>query len=254
MTEAPDTDAAPEAPPERRTLRWLLGGQIVLAFLLIGVDLAPSLPGFMSPSDAPELTQPTRPGDQTRRYRPNDPAQPGPGVNPDMPRRLLAEVFTLDDRPALRLRGAITPGDGARLIPEIRTAAPEIVTFDSPGGSVSDALALGRALRDDGIETRLEAGTVCLSACPYAFAGGILRAVDDGARLGVHQHSFGETTVLPAFLATEDIQRGQAKVLAHLDAMGIDLRIMGPAMATPADEIYILTPDELSEWNVITAP
>lgn len=251
MTEAPDT---PEAPPERRTLRWLLGGQIVLAVLLIGVDLAPSLPGLVSPSSAPELTQPTRPGDQTRRYRPDAPTQPGPGVNPDMPRRLLAEAFTLDDRPALRLRGAISPGDGARIIDEIRAAAPQIVTFDSPGGSVSDALDLGRALRADGIETRLEAGTVCLSACPYAFAGGTVRAVDEDARLGVHQHSFGETTVLPAFLATEDIQRGQAEVLAHLDEMGIDLRIMGPAMATPADEIYILTPAELSDWTVITPP
>lgn len=95
-------------------------------------------------------------------------------------------------------------------------------------------------------------GAVCLSACPYAFVGGVARTVSDGGRLGVHQHSFGKSTVLPAFLATEDIQRGQAEVLAHLDAMGIDLRIMGPAMATPADEIYVLTPEELVDWSVVT--
>jgi hypothetical protein len=70
--------------------------------------------------------------------------------------------------------------------------------------------------------------------------------------LGVHQHSFGEATMLPTFLAAEDIQRGQAEVLEHLVAMGVDLRIMGPALATPADEIYILTQAELTDWAVVT--
>ena len=84
------------------------------------------------------------------------------------------------------------------------------------------------------------------------FVGGVDRTVGADARLGVHQHSFGESTMLPAFLATQDIQSGQAKVLAHLDDMGIDLRIMGPALATPANEIYILTTTELADWNVVT--
>ncbi|WP_179379361.1 COG3904 family protein [Jannaschia marina] len=244
------TPETPDASPERRTLRWLLGGQIVLAVLLIGIDLAPGLPGLVSPSSAPELDAPTRPGDQTRRYRPTAPSNPGPGVSSDMPRRLVAEITEA----GLRLRGAIAPGDGARIVTELRAAAPGTVTLDSPGGSVSDALEIGRFLRDADVTTRIEDGAVCLSACPYAFAGGTTREVAEGGRLGVHQHSFGESTVLPAFLATEDIQRGQAEVLAHLDAMGIDLRIMGPAMATPANEIYILTPQELSDWNVVTAP
>ena len=77
--------------------------------------------------------------------------------------------------------------------------------------------------------------------------------IADSAQLGVHQHSFGESPILPAFLAVEDIQRGQADVLGHLAEMGIDLRIMGPAMATPADEIYVLSPDELADWNVVTS-
>ncbi|WP_299962089.1 hypothetical protein [uncultured Roseobacter sp.] len=235
-----------------RVLRWLLGAQIVLALGLIIIDIGPSIPRLLNPSSQPELDQPTRPGDQTRRYRPRDPANPGPGVSPDMPRRLVAERAEIDGAPGLRLRGAITPGDGARIVEELRAASAQIVTLDSPGGSVSDALEIGRVLREMEVQTRLEAAAVCLSACPYVFVGGSARAVAGDARLGVHQHSFGTSTVLPAFLAVEDIQRGQAEVLAHFDAMGVDLRIMGPALGTPADEIYILTAEELTEWNVVT--
>lgn len=248
MSELPESGA----PPERRTLRWLLGGQIFLAVALIVIDLAPSVPRLLSPSTAPGLDRPTRPGDQTRQYRPRRPASPVPGLDPDMPRRLLAEGVELDGRAGLRLRGGISAGDGARIVDELAAAAPEVVLLDSQGGSVSDALEIGRTMRALGVEARLEDGAVCMSACPYMFAGGVVRQVAEGARLGVHQHSFGESSMLPAFLAVEDVQRGQAEVLAHLDAMGIDLGIMGPAMATPADEIYILTAEELLDWDVVT--
>lgn len=244
------TDAS-KASPERRTLRWLLAGQVIVAIVLIGIDLAPSLPGLVSPSSAPELDAPTRPGDQTRRYRPSDPSRPGPGVDPNMPRRLMSERVTVADVTTMRLRGAISPGDGARISEALRTAPPDRVTLDSPGGSVSDALDIGRTLRDLDITTVVEDGAVCLSACPYAFVGGTGRTVAEDGRIGVHQHSFGESTVLPAFLATEDIQRGQGEVLEHLDAMGVDLRIMGPALATPPDEIYVLSVEELEDWRVV---
>ncbi len=232
--------------------RWLLGCQIGLAVMLVALDLGPALPRMLSPVSVPELDQPTRPGDQTRHYRPDRPANPGPGIDRDMPRRLVAEETTLDGRQALLLRGAISPGDGERIIADLRRLKPGTVLLDSSGGSVADALEIGRAVREAGAETRLAEAAVCLSACPYIFAGGTGRRVADTARLGVHQHRFGESDILPAFLAVEDIQRGQARVLEHLDTMGIDLRIMGPAMATPADEIYILTAEELAEWNVVT--
>ena len=235
-----------------RVMKWMLGAQIALAGLLIILDLGPTLPGLLAPSQAPELDQPTGPGDQTRHYRPNRPAMPGPGVNPDMPRRLVTESVDIDETNATRIMGAIAPGDGQRIAEELRRTRPILVLLDSPGGSVADALTVGRALREIEAETRLDDEAVCLSACPYMFVGGVERAVSETARLGVHQHSFGESTILPAFLAVEDIQRGQAGVLRHLSEMGIDLRIMGPAMATSADEIYILTADELRAWNVVT--
>lgn len=248
MSEASD----PNPGRVLRVMKWLLGAQLGLAALLILFDLGPSLPRLLAPSSAPALDRPIGPNDQTRFYRLNRPANPGPGIDPDMPRRLLVETTDLDGVAAMRLRGAIAPGDGDRVAEELRTNAPALVLLDSPGGSVMDALALGRVIRDLGADTRLEGSAVCMSACPYMFAAGTDRKVDEAARLGVHQHSFGESSILPAFLAVEDIQRGQAEVLSYLDDMGVDLRIMGPAMATPAVEIYILSEDELRDWNVVT--
>lgn len=251
VEQASEADAQPQS-SERRTLRWLLGGQVVLAVLLIVIDLGPTLPTlFAGRSNAPDITQPVVPGDQRRLYNPTAPSAPSVEVEGDMPRRLTALPVTEGDFVGLSLRGAILPGDGARIVADLRTAPPAFVTLDSPGGSVSDALEIGRAIRDLGADTRLDGQAICFSACPYIFVGGTGRMMSDAASLGVHQHSFGQSTIVPAFLAAEDIQRGQAEVLEHLVAMGVDLRIMGPALATPADEIYILTPAELVEWKVV---
>ena len=234
--------------PPLRALRWLMGVQVGIAGILVVGDLGPTLPDLLRRSDAPRLDAPVAPGDQTRRYSPSRPAQPGPGIDPDMPRRLTASL----QGDTLLLRGAIARGDAERILPEIADAQVRTASLDSPGGSVSDALAIGAAIREAELDTTLADGAVCLSACPYAFAGGVGRTVHEGAAFGVHQHSFDASTILPAALAATDIQRGQARVLRHLDEMGIDLRMMGPAMETPADEIYVLIRDELEEWRVVT--
>ena len=236
------------AAPPLRAMRWILGAQVAIAGILIAGDLLPATPDLLRGSDAPQLDTPVAPGDQTRRYRPSRPSQPGPGIDPDMPRRLTASR----EGDALLLRGAITVGDAERVIPEFGNLDLATVILDSPGGSVSDAIAIGAAIRRAELDTVLNPAAVCLSACPYAFAGGVTRTIHDDATFGVHQHSFDASAILPAALAASDIQKGQAQVLRHLDAMGVDLRLMGPAMETPAEEIYVLVREELEKWRVVT--
>lgn len=91
---------------------------------------------------------------------------------------------------------------------------------------------------------------MCLSDCPYMFAAGIGRWLDDPVRLGVHQHSFRQSFLQPAFLPVEDIQKGQAEVLERLDDFGVGPRIRGSAMTIPANEVNALAPDELQDWIV----
>ncbi|MEJ6398610.1 hypothetical protein [Yoonia sp. 208BN28-4] len=256
---------APPRPPfwtAARMLKAVLLVQFGFAAVLFGGDMARVLPQLASPSNAPALTEPLRPGDQTRRY---DPArvptrEASPNSRPlpatgDMPSRLLFEATNWDGQRALVVTGAIAGGDADRFAEYIATREdPEIVFLNSPGGSVGDALAIGRQLRAIDAATAMSESDVCLSACPYILAAGITRTIPEGAWVGVHQHFFGENVALPAFLAVEDIQRGQGDVMTYLNDMGIDPLVMQHALITPPDEIYILTQDELVAYDFLPAP
>jgi hypothetical protein len=243
-----------------RAIRWMLGVQIVLAGLLAAGGLLQITPQLLPRTQsAPDLRTPIDPGDQVRRYSPHlDPADApsGPGFpgRGAVPARLSWESRSLDGTPALFLTGQIQTGDAARFLAHLDglDAPPATVTLHSPGGSVADALEIGRRLRADGIATRMQPGAACFSACPYILAGGIERRVSRTAMVGVHQHYFGQSTILPAFLAVKDIQRGQADVMAYLDEMGIDLRLMERAMKTAPEDIYILVEDELTSLGIAT--
>jgi hypothetical protein len=238
----------------RGAIRGILWLQVVLALLLIAGDGIGRLPALLSPSAAPPVSDPVSPGDQTRRYAPRELPERRPGLPfavPDaMPTRLAFEA----DGDTLRLTGEIAPGDADRFAEHLAglQAAPARIAFLSPGGSVTDALAIGRAIRAAGLATAVEQGATCFSACPYMLAGGVERQVHREARVGVHQHYFGKNVVLPAFVAVGDIQRGQAEVMGFLDDMGVSPLLMRPAMATPPEEIYVLLPAELTDYALAT--
>lgn len=235
--------------PIARTLMGVLIFQLGIGGLLVLGDMQ----GLRLPSfgpNAPRLTEPVRPGDQRRTFRPDrDRPVTQPARDPgELPNRL---VLTQNSGTTYRLEGEISDGDAGRLTDLITQAEPrpDTLILQSPGGSVADALALGRVIRREGITTQMLAGEFCYSACPYLLAAGIKRDIDEDASVGVHQHYFGENTFLPAAFAVEDIQRGQAEVMTYLDEMGIDPLVMQHALSTPPDQIYVLLPDELRTYG-----
>ncbi|MCX7566415.1 hypothetical protein OS189_08680 [Sulfitobacter sp. F26169L] len=238
----------PKRNPIGRVLVGVLAFQLLLAALLFVGDLQNgfSLPR-MGPK-APALTEPVRPGDQTRRFSPK---RAVPGSDTPLPERLTLTVVS--GGAAVLLEGAIENGDAVRISKQIEDLreAPDRVILNSPGGSVQDALELGRALRLAGLETEMRSGDICYSACPYLLAAGVTRTVPNDAFVGVHQHYFGKSTILPAFAAVEDIQRGQGQVMRYLDQMGIDPLVMQHALVTPPNEIYVLLPEELERYRFI---
>lgn len=249
MSDAPETNRFRPA----RVLRGLFIAQLGIGALLVAADLSVGLPQlFNGGTRAPSLTQPVAPGDQTRRYRPSDvPTTPYDGPAPRaMPKRLTFEI--IDE--TLRLTGAIKGGDSERFATYLQENGdlPKTVSLHSPGGSVRDALAIGRMVRGRNFDTQIVADAVCFSACPYVFMGGVSREVAEDGALGVHQHYFEEDTILPAWLAVSDIQRGQAEVMVFLDEMGIDPMVMQHALATPPDAIYVLLPEQLTTYDVVT--
>lgn len=238
----------------RTVMLAVLGLQLGIGGLLVLGDMRNSsfaLPKFSPP--APRLSAPIEPGDQRRLFEVQDnrpavrPAR-DPGVLPD--RLTLSHVADGE----WRLEGAIAEGDADRIIALLDKADPKVeaLILQSPGGSVKDALKLGRSIREKALSIRMLSGEYCFSACPYLLAGGETRDISEDASVGVHQHYFGQNTILPAFLAVETIQNGQGQVMAYLEEMGIDLAVMKHALTTPKDEIYVLLPDQLIEYGFVT--
>lgn len=244
-----------------RVLQAMLALQIGLAGLIVFGDFQRIAPGLWNGLDrAPPAEVPVRPGDQTRRFSPRDLPQEQP-AGPEFPRsdqvpaRLSFTATRIGEvENAVLLEGSIAPGDGERFADYLasRDSAPALIALHSPGGSVGDALAIGRTIREAGWDTVMQPGAACFSACPYILASGVARQVSRRAMVGVHQHYFGENTLLPAFVAVESIQRGQGEVLDYLDEMGIDLRLMSKALITPPDNIYILVEEELTDFAMAT--
>ncbi|WP_101339975.1 hypothetical protein [Cereibacter azotoformans] len=236
----------PAAP--RRAIWAMLILQVAIGAALIGMDLARPAP----PSPADLFAPATVP--QMRPYRPD--VRPAPGTDGPQMRPMPARLEFAHEEGRVAVTGQIAQGDAARFARFLEEQAlrPDTIALDSSGGVVAEALLIGRQIRALGAATEVGGGGVCLSACPYLLAGGDPRRVRPGGLVGVHQHYFGENSLLPAFLAVEDVQRGQAEVMRYLDRMGIDPRLMMHGMETPAREIYILDAERMEELRLVTEP
>lgn len=237
--------------------------QASIAVFLIVADiedrwrLAPSFDGV-------ETTTPVAPGDQIRRYNPTRPTPdfarpelpPGIDLPADLPLRL---TFTLLQDAALGtlliMNGAIEMGDAGRLDAYLAGlyALPDAIAINSPGGIVDEALAIGRLLRANELDTHILQGMGCFSSCPYVLAGGVERHVSLLGAVGLHQHYFETPGYMPVYFAVEDIQRNQGATMSYLIEMGVDPGIMIHSLLTPPDDIYVLIESELLESRIATA-
>jgi len=112
------------------------------------------------------------------------------------------------------------------------------VVLRSPGGSVQDALAMGRLIREKQFATEVEAGRYCASSCPLVFAGGAagkLVCAYIGARIG---------TVATVWLTETVTMVGIVALLPlPLEAALVLLPLVGIALNGTSSVLYGSVPD-----------
>src|SRR6266849_9226259 len=178
--------------PGEAILRWIFRVAVTVTIAALAVDLA-GMNGWGAhpdpaatpaeirdlPSILPSILAPLLPGGDKRLL----PLPPPEGA------MAKPMTFELVSGGKLMATGTITPGISESFAAEISRRGDYIktVVLNSPGGSVADALIMGRLIRERKFATEVEAGKYCASSCPLMFAGGIERRAGDRATIGVHQ-------------------------------------------------------------------
>lgn len=160
----------------------------------------------------------------------------------------------------LTLTGSIDPGSAGRFADEIaaRGEYVSVVLLDSPGGSVDDALTMGRLIRQRGLSTKVANGGLCASSCPIIFASGTERLAGRDAAIGVHQIYAAALSATPvdalsvAGVAMADAQSVTADITRHLSLSGVDPALWLHALETPPDQLYYFTPAEMDALRLVT--
>jgi hypothetical protein len=251
-------DSADEA-----ALRWIFRSALAVTVTVLALDVASmqgwtgspdptaapaetGSPALNLPSLVPSILAPLLPGGDKRLM---------PLPQPD---GVLARPMTFDlvSGGKLMATGTITAGTSESFAAEVSKHGDYIrtVVLNSPGGSVTDAMAMGRLIRERKLATEVEAGKYCASSCPLMFAGGVERRAGNKAAIGVHQVAVSATPALgPPRDEMSIAQNISARCQRYLGDMGINLQVWVHAMETPHDRLFVFKPDELKSLNIVTA-
>jgi len=243
--------------PDETVLRWLYRAVLVATVVVIALDYADlAQQTTESASAAPSTEQP-------------DAAPPLPeikhqrGARIGVPSRQMEAklrdkmTFDLQSDGRLIAAGTILPGTSGAFAAEIEKHGGYIKTviLRSPGGSVQDALEMGRLIRAKKYSTEVEDGHYCASSCPLVFAGGVTRRAGAKAAIGVHQvFAPAQPGLNTQAEGMAGAQRIAATAQSYLRDMGVDLGVWVHAMETPKDELYYFTSKELLDLKLATDP
>ena len=242
--------------PDGTILRWLFRGLLAAAVVVLAMDLAElrsahegNAPDF-GPWGEPAMRDALPPAREREGSAPGrDSLPPVTGTGFDTPVR-----FELVSGGRLRFDGAMDPGSAGRFAEEIAARGDyvETVVLSSPGGSVRDALEIGRLIREQGYATAVEPDSYCASSCPLVFAAGVERRAASSSAISVHQVFSAGIQELTGTEGMDSAQRTSAEVQRYLIEMGIDPLVWVHAMETPAAELFYFTAEELVDLDLAT--
>ena len=251
--------------PDEAILRWIFRSVVAVTIAVLAIDLAgmhgwganadlaaapaeikQDSPALDQPGAMPSILAPLLPGGNKR-------LMPLPRPDGAMASPM---TFELVGGGKLMATGTITPGMSESFAAEVSRHGDYIktVVLNSPGGSVADALTMGRLVRERKFATEVETGKYCASSCPLLFAGGVERRAGDKAVIGVHQVAALRSVVSSSPRDEMSVaQNISARCQRYLGDMGVSLQVWVHAMETPHDKLFVFKPDELKSLNMVTA-
>ncbi len=237
-------------------LRWAFRGLLIGTVTVLALDLrdlAESNGWSLAAPPAPASAMPILPP-AVEVGVPAPATDPRPFVTTDDGVLSQPMAFTLEPGGVLRAEGSIQPGTGERFAAEIaaRGEYVKVVSLNSPGGALDDAMSMARLVRERGLDTEVADGALCASSCPLVLAGGKHRAAGAKAAVGVHQFYAATPSEAAPAQVMADAQITTARISRHLAAMDVDPALWLHALDTPPRALYYFSPEELAGYKLVT--
>ncbi|MNE41183.1 hypothetical protein D3C80_1352420 [compost metagenome] len=148
---------------------------------------------------------------------------------------------------AVQISEDIAPGDYEALMKGLRANpgkfARKLVMLDNIGGSASEAIRMGRLLRETGFDVMVPTDGVCQGSCVYLLAAGLNRTVR--GYVGLHRPYFPQGD--SALAASSGSRYSPA---AYLKDMNVPLSLLDDMNSIEPTRMRVLTRDELAKYRL----
>lgn len=143
----------------------------------------------------------------------------------------------------------IVPGDYEALLKGIKgnpgKYAKKIVMLDSIGGSVSEAIRMGRLLRETGFDALVPSTGLCQGSCVYLLAAGHAKTVR--GPVAIHRPYYSGSDSVHSASSAGAAKSNQA---AYFKEMQIPLELLEAINSTDPRRLRVLTPTELARYRL----
>jgi hypothetical protein len=185
-------------------------------------------------------------------------------MGPSMAATIARDLRSDDQNLELVVSGTVVRGDAERLqamLVRPRRASDPIwlhVWIDSDGGSILEAMRIGRFLRSQnaGVIVDFRRQGVCRSSCVLVLMGGVVRSGNDlatevllgasgNSRVGIHRPYLSDAEVGQDFEETYRVLRRELE--AYFDEMHVSKELLELMYSVPPEEMRVLSNGELAQ-------
>jgi hypothetical protein len=142
----------------------------------------------------------------------------------------------------------IAPGDYEALLKGIKANpgkfARKIVMLDSIGGSVSEAMRIGRLLHETGFDSLVPSTGVCQGSCVYLLAAGRSKSVR--GHVGIHRPYYSGSDSVHS--ASGSVSR--ASQIAYFKDMQVSPELLEAINSTAPQRMRVLNASELKRYRL----
>ena len=150
---------------------------------------------------------------------------------------------------AAKISEEIVPGDYETLLKGLRSHpgkfTRKIVLLDSIGGSVPEAMRMGRLLRETGFEALVPSNGLCQGSCIYLLAAGKKRTVKGAVALRRPPFANGDSA-----LAQAASPRPVLSPANYFREMGVNVSLAEAIYQVPEGRLRLLSQDDLLRYRL----